>query len=107
MLFRSGGWIALRLAQLRPEMISGLVLEDSAGASRAEENTIAGVNSSHFPVLIIWGENDKIVPVEAARYLHSRITKSTLEIFEDAGHVPHWEAPERFDEVVAAFLHSL
>jgi pimeloyl-ACP methyl ester carboxylesterase len=38
------------------------------------------------PTLIVWGENDPLIPVSHARRAHALIEGSQLEIFEGAGH---------------------
>jgi pimeloyl-ACP methyl ester carboxylesterase len=58
------------------------------------------------PTLIVWGDRDTMIPVSHARAAHAAIRGSHLEIFEGAGHFPHAEYPERFAEVVTAFIDS-
>ncbi len=58
------------------------------------------------PVQIIWGEDDAIIPVEHARTAHAAIAGSRLEIFEDSGHMPFHDHPDRFVEVVERFIDS-
>ncbi len=100
-----GGWIAMRMAVTKPELIKTMVLEDSAGVTDPhEEELMSQLNSTDVPVLIIWGSEDRILPVSAGRYLHSQLVKSQLRIFEGAGHVPHWEKPEEFNSVVSQFF---
>jgi len=62
--------------------------------------------ASDLPTLIVWGARDRIIPVEHARRAHAAIAGSRLEVFEDAGHFPHCEAPERFASTVADFVAS-
>ena len=57
-----------------------------------------------LPLLIVWGENDPIIPVEHAREAHAQLPSSHLEIFEDTGHVPQMERPGRFIAVLERFL---
>ncbi|MGN6257787.1 MAG: alpha/beta fold hydrolase [Solirubrobacterales bacterium] len=57
-----------------------------------------------LPLLIVWGENDPIIPVEHAREAHAQLPSSRLEIFEDTGHVPMLERPGRFIAVLQRFL---
>ena len=47
--------------------------------------------------MVVWGLNDRIVPVEAALSYHRLIPHSRLEIFERTGHVPQLERPARFN----------
>jgi pimeloyl-ACP methyl ester carboxylesterase len=56
------------------------------------------------PSLILWGDRDRIIPVEHARRAHELMPGSRLEIFEKAGHFLHVEEPVRFAEVLAAFI---
>ncbi|MGN6665240.1 MAG: alpha/beta fold hydrolase [Solirubrobacterales bacterium] len=57
-----------------------------------------------LPLLIVWGENDPIIPVEHAREAHEHLPGSQLAIFEDTGHVPQLERPGRFIAVLERFL---
>ena len=59
-----------------------------------------------LPTLIVWGENDPLIPVRHARASHERIAGSRLEIFPDAGHFPHRDDPERFAKVLADFIRT-
>jgi len=58
------------------------------------------------PTLIVWGDQDPIIPVAHAQAAHEAITGSRLEIIEGSGHFPHVEEPERFVEVLLDFLDS-
>jgi pimeloyl-ACP methyl ester carboxylesterase len=57
-----------------------------------------------LPLLIVWGENDPIIPATHARDAHAQLPSSHLEIFEDTGHVPQLERPGRFIAVLERFL---
>jgi len=56
------------------------------------------------PVLIVWGENDPIIPVHHGEGAHEAIPGSRLEIFQGVGHLPQLEAPAHFVEVLEQFL---
>ena len=58
------------------------------------------------PTLIIWGRNDEIVPVEDAYEYERLIPGARKVIFEDTGHVPMLERPDRFNELVEEFVSS-
>jgi len=58
------------------------------------------------PTLIVWGDEDPIIPVAHAYAAHETIAGSRLEIIEGVGHFPHVEAPERFLEVLEDFLET-
>ena len=57
-----------------------------------------------LPLLIVWGENDPIIPVEHGQEAHAQLPSSRLEIFEDTGHIPQQERPGRFIAVLERFL---
>jgi pimeloyl-ACP methyl ester carboxylesterase len=57
------------------------------------------------PTLIVWGRNDRVVPVPAALSYKKRIgDNAELVIFDRCGHVPQIERPVRFNRVVEDFL---
>ena len=60
--------------------------------------------ASAMPTLIVWGDRDPIIPVEHAHAAHALMPGSRLEIFEEAGHFPHSEEPDRFIRVLRDFL---
>jgi pimeloyl-ACP methyl ester carboxylesterase len=59
-----------------------------------------------MPTLIVWGDQDKIIPVSHAYQAHEAIPKSRLEIMEGVGHYPHVEDPFRFVQILLEFLRS-
>jgi pimeloyl-ACP methyl ester carboxylesterase len=59
-----------------------------------------------IPTLIIWGAEDRIIPVEHAHAAHAAIPGSWLEIIEGVGHYVHCEAPDRFVEALTEFIES-
>jgi pimeloyl-ACP methyl ester carboxylesterase len=62
--------------------------------------------ASHVPTLLVWGAQDRIIPVSHAVDAHEAMPGSRLEVFDDVGHFPHCEAPERFVEVLVDFIAS-
>ena len=58
------------------------------------------------PVQLIWGEEDFVIPVDHARIAHAAVPGSRLEIFENSGHLPFRDHPDRFVEVVERFIDS-
>jgi pimeloyl-ACP methyl ester carboxylesterase len=62
--------------------------------------------AAEMPTLIVWGDADPIIPVSHAHEAHAAITGSRLEIFENVGHYPHVEAPERFVALLTEFVEN-
>jgi L-proline amide hydrolase len=55
------------------------------------------------PVLLVSGAYDEVRP-EVVAAMHERLRDSEWVLFEESSHMPHIEEPERFREVVEAFL---
>jgi len=62
--------------------------------------------AANLPTLIMWGARDTLIPVSHARAAADAIPGSRLVVFEDTGHFPHCEAPERFVDVLVDFVGS-
>jgi len=61
----------------------------SASYEPLSEAEIAAVN---VPTLIIWGEEDRLIPVEAGRWLEQTMPNAQLAVYPEIGHLPHEEA---------------
>jgi pimeloyl-ACP methyl ester carboxylesterase len=55
------------------------------------------------PVLMIWGDRDRLVFHRGARRILDVVPDSQLELLEGVGHCPQVEAPTRFTELLLAF----
>ncbi|KAL6123449.1 hypothetical protein ACLB2K_075971 [Fragaria x ananassa] len=58
------------------------------------------------PVLIVTGDNDRIVPSWNAERLSKAIPGSCFEVMKHCGHLPHEEKVDEFLSVVKKFLQS-
>ncbi len=56
------------------------------------------------PTLVLWGAHDHVVPVGTGRAFAGLIPDAELIVFDDAGHTPQLEHPERFAGAVDDFL---
>ncbi|MBN8867600.1 MAG: alpha/beta fold hydrolase [Solirubrobacterales bacterium] len=59
-----------------------------------------------IPSLIVWGDNDRIIPLSHAELAHELMPGSRLEIFPGAGHFPFNDDPDRFVEVLEDFIDT-
>lgn len=59
-----------------------------------------------LPTLLLWGDNDREVPLEHGERLQAKLPNSRLLVFEECGHLPHEEYPEEFTQVVKGFLRE-
>jgi pimeloyl-ACP methyl ester carboxylesterase len=55
------------------------------------------------PTLLLWGENDREIPLADGERLHAEIPGSRLIVFLNCGHLPHEEYPEVFTNIVSDF----
>lgn len=60
----------------------------------------------NHPTLIVWGEDDKIIPLRSGEKLHQEILNSRLVVLKECGHVPQEEKPEQFVEIVTEFCRN-
>ena len=60
-----------------------------------------------MPVLVITGDDDRIVPTEQSVRLAGEIPGAELVVIPNCGHVPHEECPEKFLAAVDDFLARL
>lgn len=60
-----------------------------------------------LPTLVLWGGRDRLIPPSLGQRFRQQIVGSELVIFDDLGHVPQEEAPERTVAVVEEFLNLL
>lgn len=56
------------------------------------------------PIMIVWGREDKAIPLDCGEKMHRILEASRLEIIDDAGHVPQSERPELFNQLSLSFL---
>ncbi|KAB8029959.1 alpha/beta fold hydrolase [Fluviispira multicolorata] len=62
------------------------------------------IHKLKMPVMIIWGKEDSIIYVSHAHAGKELIQHSRLVIFENCGHMPQIEYPEKFNEIVLDFF---
>lgn len=72
--------------------------------SAASLDLIEAVKGFRFPVLVITGRYDmNVAPVNAWTMAHE-IPGAKIEFFEKSGHLPAYEEPEKYRQVVERFL---
>jgi pimeloyl-ACP methyl ester carboxylesterase len=56
------------------------------------------------PLWVVVGDNDPFTPLEEARQIAAEAKNGRLEVFEDTGHFPSRDHPDRFNELLLEFL---
>jgi pimeloyl-ACP methyl ester carboxylesterase len=60
--------------------------------------------SSGLPTLLIWGDQDRIIPVAHGYATHDALPDSRLEVLSGVGHFPHVESPTAVVEILDDFI---
>jgi pimeloyl-ACP methyl ester carboxylesterase len=58
------------------------------------------------PTLLVWGEDDRLVPRVYAEEFAKRLRQARVEVVKEAGHAPHLEQPAATARAVEAFLKA-
>jgi pimeloyl-ACP methyl ester carboxylesterase len=63
-----------------------------------------GLGKINVPALIIWGAEDEVIPLGTGRKMNSLIKNSELKVYENTGHLPQEEVPQRVVEDILDFI---
>lgn len=55
-------------------------------------------------VLLIWGRDDRVVPMDGGIFMLQRLPDARLHVFSQCGHWAQWEKTDEFNALVKAFL---
>ena len=69
-------------------------------------NEIEQLAKLNVPILIIWGREDKGIPLSCGIEMHQILKGSRLEILDNAGHVPNFERSDEFNKLSISFLQE-
>jgi len=65
------------------------------------DDRLAAINQ---PTLVVWGREDKLIPLSFGERFHQEIKASRLRFIDNCGHMPHVECPEKLNPVLLQFL---
>jgi pimeloyl-ACP methyl ester carboxylesterase len=57
-----------------------------------------------MPMAVVWGAGDVVLPVAHATILAGLAPDARVEVFEDSGHFPHKDHPQRFVDFLTTFI---
>ncbi len=71
---------------------------------------VSALNRLHMagelPTMVIWGDQDRIIPVEHGYAVHEARPGSRLEVLEGVGHFPHVERPSEVADLIDDFIST-
>jgi pimeloyl-ACP methyl ester carboxylesterase len=74
--------------------------------SAIRHNMAKDLPSMDIPVCLIWGRNDVITPPEVAEDFQKGLPDADLFWIDECGHAPMMEHPERFNELLDAWMRG-
>lgn len=66
----------------------------------------ARIRALAVPTLILWGGRDRLIPLQSGRQFARDVMGSRLVVFDDLGHLPHQEDPQRSVRELQRFLRD-
>ncbi len=72
-----------------------------------EDDSFGELDKIKAPTLIVWGDQDAVVPRSDQEALAATIVGSRLVVYPGAGHGFYWEEPDRFASALVAFIEDL
>ena len=73
---------------------------------RNTTNLSSRLNKILSPTIIVWGEQDEMIPVKNAEE-YRNIPNSNLQVIPKCGHTPFTEKPEVFSKIAIDFLRGI
>lgn len=91
-------YVELARAPGRRDILLGL----QTGARR--QATAADLSRIHVPTLVMFGQDDRLIPAADAEKFHKAIPGATLILYPGVGHVPMEQIPDRSADDLKAWL---
>ena len=60
-----------------------------------------------LPHLLVWGVDEGVIKRASGAWLADALPDAELHVFEESGHCPMWEEPERFNALVTDWVAGL
>jgi pimeloyl-ACP methyl ester carboxylesterase len=91
--------VILRTAETRQRFLNGDP-NAIAGYALVEHDFSRALRAVKAPTLLVWGSEDKVAPMRAARVALATIPGARLKIIQGVRHEPMTQVPQRFNEIV-------
>jgi non-heme chloroperoxidase len=91
-------WMAAEILRVPPVIASTILLDQTL---RDYRDFLPQID---VPVLVLFGEDDKLTSPRAGEYIAERIPGGRLQTFASSSHCPFWEESQAFNDAVASFV---
>ena len=75
-------------------------------AFQNDTNAHLEIKNIKQPTLVLWGEEDLLIPIEKAYLFHENLANDTLVIIKNSGHIPMEESPIESLKPLKSFLKN-
>ena len=86
-------------------------IDPNAGSLILADQTLRDLRSVipglTLPHLLAWGTDEGVIKQASGTWLAAHLPDAELHVFEDSGHCPMWEEPERFNALVTEWVGGL
>src|ERR1700691_4478795 len=97
----------LAMAMLRRGDDIGWVVQRSVQSMMTGEDLVDGkLGALTMPVLIGWGEEDRVIPLSVGYRLHAEILQSELDVYANCGHLAPGQCAGQVGPSVVSFLNA-
>ncbi len=103
---RHPGWVARYRPQQAFRGTRAALRETRAEIAVAphQREQIVRIARHPRPVLIVWGKQDRVAPIDESTTLRAAIPHAAFVAVDSAGHLPHLEQPDLVSRAVTGFL---
>lgn len=91
-------------ASLDPEVVRNPPIRRRAGRMPLEDLWREELTRLDHDMLLIWGREDRVVPLDCAMVLLKQLRRGQLHVFPQCGHWVQWEKAAEFNALIAGFF---
>ncbi len=84
-------------------ILERMLISNADDRERIDPADLREISSS---TLIIWGEQDRIIPIRYGEIMHSQIRNSTFEVLKNTGHTPQTEHYRKISSLINGLVHK-
>jgi pimeloyl-ACP methyl ester carboxylesterase len=109
--------LAPQTYETKPELVERVkkIMESTSTAGivgdllgmKERPDSIGLLGNIQVPTLILYGENDQIIPGSEAELMHTEIPNASLVSIPESGHLLNLEQPDAFNREVSMFLDKI